>query len=50
MRFLLAAVVTSSGSTNGGRDEKMFDCLMFNSRILSSKGIVERFDHLPLLH
>jgi hypothetical protein len=45
---MIDAVVIASGSAYGGRDEKMFDCLVFNNKMKLNKGIVKRFCHLPL--
>jgi hypothetical protein len=42
--------IFASGSAYGGRDVKMFDCLVFTSRLELNKGIAKWFYHLPLLH
>jgi hypothetical protein len=39
---MLAVVVIACGSANGGRDEKMFDGLVFNNKLQSNKGIIQK--------
>jgi hypothetical protein len=39
---MLVVVVFADGSANGGRDAMVLECLVFNNRLVSNKGIVRK--------
>jgi hypothetical protein len=39
---LLTTTVTTCGSADGGKDENMFYCLVFDKRLLLNEGIAKK--------